>query len=487
MIGKLWETYKKMPVQAKASVCFLICSFLQRGISVITTPIFTRVMSTSEYGLFSVFNSWMQLITPIISLNLYSGVYSQGVVKFEEDRACFSSSLQGLMLTLMAAWLLIYYAFRNYINTWFSLDTLQITAMFVLIWLSGSYTFWSMEQRVDFRYQKIVVVTVLISLVQPLLSLFFMLNSENRVNARILGMLISHLVFYFWTFVVQMKNGKTFASKYYWQYALRFNLPLVPHYLSLTVLSSSDRIMISNMAGEDKAGIYNLAYSVSMIMAMFNNALLQTIEPWIYKKIKNRKVTEMAPVAYASFVLIAVVNLLLIMFAPEVVAIFAPREYLEAIYIIPAVAISVYFMFMYTFFATFEFYYEKKIYIVSATIGGAILNIILNFIFIKSFGYIAAGYTTLFSYILFALLHYVFMRKVCREYMDDVRPYNVKTILLITAITMVLAFVFLLTYGSTILRYSIILLIMCGILMGRKKLCSIGKNMWQTVKKEKKT
>ena len=94
MIKKITEGYRKLPIQARASLCFLICSFLQRGISVITTPIFTRILSTAEYGQFSVFNSWMLLIGPVISLNLSSGVYSQGVVKFEDDRAKFSSALQ---------------------------------------------------------------------------------------------------------------------------------------------------------------------------------------------------------------------------------------------------------------------------------------------------------------------------------------------------------------------------------------------------------
>ena len=88
--------FRKIPIPVRASFVFLICSFLQRGISFITTPIFTRILSTTEYGQFTIFNSWMQIITPIISLNLYSGVYSQGVIKFEKDRNRYSSSLQGL-------------------------------------------------------------------------------------------------------------------------------------------------------------------------------------------------------------------------------------------------------------------------------------------------------------------------------------------------------------------------------------------------------
>ena len=77
-MSKLMNKYKSLPVQVRASFWFLICAFLQRGISTITTPIFTRLLSTAEYGQYSVFNSWLGIITVLVTLNLYSGVYTQG-------------------------------------------------------------------------------------------------------------------------------------------------------------------------------------------------------------------------------------------------------------------------------------------------------------------------------------------------------------------------------------------------------------------------
>lgn len=266
-----------------------------------------------------------------------------------------------------------------------------------------------------------------------------------------------------------MIKGKQFYSRKYWKYALKFNIPLLPHYLSLTLLSSSDRIMIGRMVGDEQAGIYNLAYSVSLIMTMFNTALLQTIEPWIYRKLKENRPKDIAHVAYPSFVIIAAVNILLIMFAPEVIAIFAPVEYQEAIWIIPSVALSVFFMFLYTFFATFEFYYEKTNYIAFATVIGAILNIVLNYIFINIFGYMAAGYTTLFSYILFAVMHYYFMSKICKQYLKGVHPYNLKLIIGISCLSLIIGFGFMITYNNIVLRYSVILvLLVIGIVMRRR-------------------
>ena len=94
----LLKKYRSLPVQAKASIWFLICAFLQKGISVLTTPIFTRLLTAAEYGQFNVFNSWLSILQIFISLNLSFGVYAQGLVKFSEDRYVFSSSMQGLSL-----------------------------------------------------------------------------------------------------------------------------------------------------------------------------------------------------------------------------------------------------------------------------------------------------------------------------------------------------------------------------------------------------
>lgn len=481
---KIVQMYKNWPVQVKASSVFLICSFLQRGISFITTPIFTRILSTTEYGQFTVFNSWMQLITPIVTLNLYSGVYSQGVVKFESDRNRYSSSLQGLSLFLVSAWLCIYLIFQKQLNNFLSLTTVQVIAMFVMIWASGAFSFWSMDQRVDFQYKKLALLSLAVAITQPLVSILLILHSEDKVTARILGMATVQLVLYTGTFLSQVQKGKTLYSKQYWSYAVRFNLPLIPHYLSLTVLSSSDRLMIGNMVGTDKAGIYNLAYSVSMIMTMFNTALLQTIEPWIYRKLKENKPMELARVAYPCFLLIAGVNILLILFAPEVIAVFAPKAYYEAIWVVPSVALSVFFMFLYSFFATFEFYFEKTNYVAMATVGGAILNIALNFVCIKKFGYLAAGYTTLFSYMLFALLHYLFMKKICNESMEGVKPYNGKLIFGIAFLSCTIGLGCMALYQHPVIRYSIVVFLGIVALVCRKKLISLIKSLLQ-LKKQK--
>ena len=477
MLKKLSDRYRALPIQVKASFWFLICSFLQKGISSITTPIFTRLLDTAEYGRFSVFNSWLGIVTIFVSMNLSAGVYTQGLVKFDMKRNVFSSSLQGLNFSLAALWTVIYFLFRDFWNSVFSLTTIQMLAMLVMIWTSSVFGFWASEQRVKLSYVKLVVITLLISLAEPIVGIVFVLNAEDKVTARILGLALVELVGYSGLFISQMARGKKFFSAQFWKYALAFNIPLIPHYLSQIVLSSADRIMINRMVGESEAGIYSLAYSVSMIMTLFSNALSQTISPWMYQKIKDNKIKDISSVAYPSMIFIAGVNILPILFAPEIVRIFAPSEYYDAIWVMPPVAMSVYFMYVYDLFAKFAFYYEKTGYIMLASVAGAVLNILLNWIFIKKYGYYAAGYTTLVCYVVYAIAHYIMMRIVCRKNIGKIRVYDLRILLGITVGFLAVGFIGLVLYRFTVLRYCFTGMLFVAVILKRKAIIKAIKEI----------
>ena len=477
MLKKLISKYNSIPIQAKASFWFLICAFMQRGISFITTPIFTRLLNTTEYGQFNIFNSWLGILTVIVSLNLSAGVYARGVVKFGDDRKVFTSSMQGLSLTLTLVWTVIYFATHTFWNGVFSLTTFQMLCMFVMILSTNIFGFWSMSQRVDFKYRSLVIVTLVMSIAKPLLGIILVKSATDKVTARIFGLAVIEALVCVILFTLQAICGKKFFSAFYWKHALKFNIPLVPHYLSTTVLNSADRIMIGKMVNESSAGIYGLAYSISQIMTLFNTALLQTIEPWLYKKINDKKIKDISKVAYLAFIGIAAVNLLLIALAPEAVNIFAPTEYYDAIWVIPPVAMSVYFMFSYSFFAAFEFYYEKTKLIAVATSAGAVLNIMLNYIFIKIFGYYAAGYTTLVCYMIYAAFHMYFMRKICREQLNNEQPYSLRIYCGITAAFLLFGFILMASYKYVVVRYSMLGIMLIVMAVFQKKIISVIKKI----------
>lgn len=447
--------YKNLSVQVKATIWFMVCSFLQKGISILTTPIFTRMLSMSEYGKYNVFNSWYGIAQIIISLNLSYGVYTQGLIKFDKERKQFSSSLQGLTTLLVIIWLVIYWCFSDYFNWLCSLNTPQMVLMILMVWTTSVFNFWASEQRVLYNYKNLVLLTLSVSLAKPIMSILFIQAAKDKVTARLLGIVGGEVIAYFVLFIAQIYRGRKIFIWKFWKYAVLYNLPLIPHYFAQTILSSADRIMIERIIGDSEAGIYGLAYSISLIMTIFNTALMQTINPWMFQKIKDKKEQDISRIGYLTLVCVALVNIGLICFAPEAVYIFAPDTFDDAISCIPPIAMSVFFMFGYELFAKFAFYYEKTTFVMAATVGAAVINVILNYMFIPIFGFVAAGFTTLVCHIIYFIGHYIFMKKVCKD--KGLRPpYNLKYIILISAVFVIISFLLSLTYALPFVRYLII-------------------------------
>ena len=82
IVDKIMKKYNELSVQTKAAFWFTGCSFLQKGISFITVPIFTRIMATEEYGLYTLYSSWYQILLIFTSLYLFNGVYDNAMSKF---------------------------------------------------------------------------------------------------------------------------------------------------------------------------------------------------------------------------------------------------------------------------------------------------------------------------------------------------------------------------------------------------------------------
>lgn len=479
MLRKLKTYYQNLQAPVKASLWFLVCGFLQKGISMLTTPVFTRVMTDAEYGRFSVYNSWLGIVQIIVSLNLAAGVYTRGLVKNEEDQDRFSSSMLGLSTTCVLVWSVVYALFHDMINRWLGLTTVLMAAMLIEIWAHAAYQFWSNRERVNYRYKKLVVLTLAYVTLRPLLGVIFVLRADahHQVEARVLTTVLVNVVLFSALHISISRKGKQFFNKKYWIYALKFNLPLLPHYLSQIVLNQSDKLMINSICGPEDTAYYSVAYTIAMVLQILNTSVSATMNPWIYKSIKNGESNKIGKVSYYVLSLIAFLNLAVVLAAPELLGIMAPKSYRAAVWVIPPVTVSVYFMFLYNLFATFEYYYEKTHYVAAATVAGAVLNVALNAVFIPVFGFVAAGYTTLACYILYAFAHYYFMRKVNREYMDGAVIYDVRIILALGLGLLVCSLLMMLFYEMPLFRYGMLSVFAAVALWKRKTLIALIRTL----------
>ena len=462
--------YDKLKAPIKASLWFVICGFFQKGISMITTPIFTRIMTEAEYGRYNVYISWFQILQILVSLNLASGVYMRGLVKNKDDENRFTSSMMGLSTSWIIGCFLVYICFSGTINRLIGLSTLLMGAIFVEIWSTAAYQFWSSRNKNHYRYKALVIVTFLYTTLRPIVGVICVKSVaiNEQVEARAISASIITFLFFVWIYIYLMRKGGIFFIKKYWIYGLTFNLPLIPHYLSQIVLNQADRLMINSICGANYAAYYSVAYVIANTLQILNSSITSTMSPWMYRAIDNKEYSSIGKVSYSILGLIAILNLLIIAIAPEIMKIMAPSNYSNAIWVIPPVTASVYFMFLYNLFAVFEYYFEKTNYIMISSVIAAVLNIILNAVFIPRFGYIAAGYTTLFCYIVYSFAHYYFMRKVIKKNIDGDKIIKLSVVLKIGIAVLLFSTVLMLLYNYPIIRLTVFTIMILVLIMKRK-------------------
>ena len=470
----LIEHYKNLSDPIKATLWYTIANILLKGIALLSTPIFTRILTEEQYGSFALFQSWYSILIIVTTLNMFLSSYTKGLITFKDDQDGFTSSLLTLTTLNTLCFIIIYLLSPKFWNDLFGLSTILMMAMFIELITMPAIEFWSAKQRFDYKYKKYLFVSIMSTFLSLSLGVVAVLLSYFKLEARVYSDVFSKFIFGIFLFFIIMKKGKTFLNIKYWKFALVFNIPLIPHYLSTYVLSQSDRIMIGKIVGSSEAAYYSVAYTISTMMTLITTAINNSLIPYIYKSIDSNQIRKINNATSPLFMLVGLFSILTMLFAPEIIMIFAGQKYMDAIYIIPPVAASIYFMFLYAMFSTIEYYYQKTKYISFATMVCAILNIILNFIFIKLFGYYAAGYTTLICYIGLSIIHYIFYNKVIKEEMNvNVKIYNIKVIIMMSIIIITVMLLMLFVYQWSFIRYLLLLVILVFVILNRKFIIAI--------------
>lgn len=468
-----------MSRQLKVVFWFTFVGFLQKGISIITTPIFTRVMSTEDYGMFSVFNAYYTVIVIVVTLYLHMEVINNAFVKSGTPNEKVVSAFQSLSLVISAAFFVIAVIFRNQLASMMGLPVIAVVIMFLAFMFVEPYHTWVIYKRYQFDYIRPVLAAVAISVATPLSGVVAVLTTQgNQGIARIVAfacvnVIIPGAIIY----AINYKKSACFYDKALWTYALSFNIPLLAHYLSETLLNQTDRIMINAFLGTSDAAIYSVAFSAASLFTIFSSALNTAFVPWTYQKLKEKDYKSIEKVGYSVLLFLMVILLLMIMFAPEVIYILAGSKYTGAVYLIPTLSASVFFGYMYQLFSRIELFYERKSYTVISTATAAVLNIVLNAWWIPSFGYTAAGYSTLVSHILFCAMHYFFFRKVNRECMESAKVYDIKKLLLISVFVLVSSLVMIFLYTFFWLRITVLCAVISGCVLKRRKIVNILKEL----------
>lgn len=416
------RAFLQMSVQVRASMAFMAVNFMQKGISFLTAPVFTRLLTTEEYGRITVYSSWLDVIGIFAMFGLCNNVFYNGIIEYKNDRNNFTFSLLTLsnVITLFvfaAVWTVNKYVFR-----FLNVSDHLILFMFFTFLLEPAFEFWKTRQRFDFKYRLLCVFMLLVMVFSPACAIAgIFLFPGAKVEARVVGAQLMTLSICAGCYLITVFRAEGTPKLKYWKYAFLYNLPLIPYFLSTYILSSSDRLMIAHYCGEDKAGIYGIAYTMSAVVNIIWSSVNATMIPTIYKRCEEKRMHTLSEFVNPVIMAYASICIMIMLMAPEVIAFLAPSSYGEGMYVIPAIVGGVFYMSIFSIFSNVIYYHKRPKYVMGAGVAAAAANFILNMIFIPTVGYLAAGYTTLAAYLVEVLWAYAAMKKVTGSSVYDMK------------------------------------------------------------------
>ncbi len=454
-----------MPENLKATLVFAIASFATSGINYLTTPIFTRLLSGAEYGTVAVYNSYYSIIRVFASLTLiFPGILNVGLYDHSDNRWKYLSSMLGItsLCTLLLG--VLYALFPGVWQNLLGLDHSLLVLMLLSCFALPATTFWTSKQRYEYRYQVTFFVSVGSAVLAQLVSILAVLYADQNLDqVRLWSAGLVNIGVGLVLFGYILKQGKTFVDLPLWKQTALVALPLIPHYLGGELLSSMDKIMIDRMVGATEAGIYALAAILSAIGILLWRALSVMFNPFVNAKLGSREFGKIREAVKPLMLVVGILCVIAALAAPEIIRILATEEYLPGIYVVPPVAAGIFIHAMYDTFAAVSFFHKKSTHIMTATLTAAAVNLVGNYVCIRYFGYIAAGYTTLLSNLTLTAMHYRNARRIEREEIYD-PGFSLRSIALVTAGCLLCN----LLYPFTWIRYGLILALLALIVIKRR-------------------
>lgn len=423
--------------QIKAGLGYTVGNILIKGVTFLTLPIFTRLMTTSQYGVFNTYMAYEAIIAIVLGLGMYPSIKNAKFDYTNEINVYVSTVLRVTLIPLFIA-IVCVYIFKDIIIRFTGFPLIIIYLLIFQSYGTAMLAICNSRLALDYNYKKYLSFAFFYTFVGVGLSIIlicFVFN-ENTEYGRIIGAASPLIILAIYIFYSEGKKGHFKCDKGMAIYAISFGLPMIFHYLSQSIQSQVDRIMITNMVDSSSTGIYSFAYSVAMILQVIYYSADNVWSVWFYEQMDRKNYTAIRPTLKKYIFLITSIGALMIIGSREFIMIMSNKNYWVGCSIFIPILLGIFMLFLYTIPAGVEYYYKKTKYIAIMTAIAAVVNVSLNYILIKAFGYEAAAYATLASYAVTFFGHWIIANRLLPEeakevfvFSDFIIPYISLTII----------------------------------------------------------
>ncbi|WP_421945868.1 lipopolysaccharide biosynthesis protein [Pedobacter sp.] len=385
---------------------YLVASLATRSLAFISIPIYTRLLSTQDYGIVSIFMGVSGLLVSLIAFSTDRSVsryFFDQKSEMDFKRFVGTSSILALGFFIFNSILLIYFAedFGNLVGL--NKNVVYLFIPFSLISIVG-LTFEQIYNPLK-KSKEIAVYSVINVFLGFALSVTFLLFMKTeKYYGQIWGQIATgFIMLFFWIRLIKPYFVLSF-DKSYIKYIFTFSVPLIPYALSGVIIEQFGKIAIGSSQGMSEAGFYNLALSVSSIVNIVVIVTHQAWNPYYFEYMNSKNYKQLDSDFIKIFKITILVAFGVASFGKELGLLLAKEEFSGALYLIPIFTIG-YIFSQLSFAYVRNFGYTRKTQYMTLTIlTSGVSNVLLNVFFVKSFGQLGAAISFVISYIIMVVL-----------------------------------------------------------------------------------
>lgn len=429
---------------ASQTAVYGLSSIVGRFLNYILTPVFVAAFTTAQYGIITEMYSYVAFLVVLLTYGMETAYFRYYTRETYHPKTVYYTTLSSLFFTT-TTFILVAFAFSAPISTWlhYPNHTEYVTWFAIIVGLDALSSIPLAKLRAQNKAFKFAFINLSNVFVNIGLNLFFLwyckpMYESGKTNWLIENLydhnigvgyvFISNLVASIMKFMLLLPDMfwegtktamepefKKRLSKTLLKEMLWYGLPLLVAGLAGIINETIDRIMLKRMLlpvhGEVKTmeivGVYGGVYKISIIITLFIQAFRYAAEPFFFKEEKNKNATQTYARVMNYFVIVCAVIYVFVMLNLHYIKYFTPKtDYWSAFDIVPLLLFANIFLGIYYNQSVWYKLSGKTIYGATIAIGGALLTIIINLLFIPENTYHAAAWATFICYGSMMLISY---------------------------------------------------------------------------------
>ena len=451
----------KINKDSEQTIYNILSQIILNGTNFLLIMLFTRYLSTEHYGIVSIYQAYVLFFSVVVGLNTQGSIGTAFVHLNKENHNDYIASI---FLFSLISFIIICCTTGIFIVPISEFAKLEPFLVVLILFHSlGIFSFQFLN--INFVYARKAKSSCILALIVAItmigiswLGIQYPIKAIPKYMGRILGLSLPYIICSVYAVIYIFSKGNPFRNlKCYWKLCIPICIPLVFHGFSQVVLAQTDKIMLQKLIKNNGiVGVYSFFVTFVHILNAVYTALNNTWVPLFYKYLKQRDYVLLKKRSknYVNLFSLLVIGFILV--APEVVKIFADRNYWAGMFLIPIVAVSIYMVFLYSFAINYELYYKESKWIALGTTSSAIVNVILNSILIPKLGMYGAAMATLGAYTLLYVFHDYCAKNIIKsgEY-----PFNKLFFAKNTMLVLVFSVIFYILVDTWIIRWGLAVLV----------------------------